>query len=129
AIVGGKPDTKMNGETMIFADGKVNIGAAPVPYKVDASASPKTIDITFPTGKGAAVMKVPGIYKMEGNTLVLCLPQPDRKDIKRPEDFDGAEGIVITLRRPTKEDSGYSRKGSINNLKQMGLAIHSYHDA
>jgi hypothetical protein len=46
----------------------------------------------------------------------------------RPENFDSKTGIVAVLRRAAKGESAYSRIGSSNNLKNIVLAAHGYHD-
>ncbi len=52
-------------------------------YKIDPTATPKTIDITFTDGPGKDNSQK-GIYKLEGDTQTICFAAPGKP---RPTDF------------------------------------------
>ena len=67
--------------------------------KLDPAKKPATIDLDIKEGndKGKAQ---PGIYKIEGDTVTICLARPGAKD--RPTEFSGKgeDGhILITMKR------------------------------
>jgi RNA polymerase sigma factor (sigma-70 family) len=84
------------------------------------------------------------LYKFDGNDrLSLCIGS----DTKRPADFDAKEVAIFTLERakpgeekPTAEEIAKFKGGlnqvqeaaaravSANNLKQIAIAMHNYHD-
>jgi uncharacterized protein (TIGR03067 family) len=83
--------------------GKAESGAG---YKIDPSKSPKWLDMTGTTdGKARAI---PGLYKLDDDTLMLCF-RADYKKVgklnevqKRPEKLDGGEGsdqVLMVLTR------------------------------
>jgi uncharacterized protein (TIGR03067 family) len=61
------------------------------PYSVVAGKDPMWIDIT------QRKMKYQGIYKLDGDTLQLCINEG-----KRPAKFDSKEGELFTLKREGK---------------------------
>jgi RNA polymerase sigma factor (sigma-70 family) len=63
-------------------------------YTINATAKPKTLDITHKLpGGGEEIAR--GIYKLEGDTLTFC---GNRKpDAERPTDFESKEGSDIML--------------------------------
>ena len=70
-------------------------------FKTDAKKKPKEIDLTAENGafKGQTI---PGIYQLDGATLVLCLPHDD--NTVRPDAFEALGGvapsrILLTLKR------------------------------
>jgi uncharacterized protein (TIGR03067 family) len=77
-----------------FKDGKysVNIGgmeAEAGTYKTDASKKPATIDLTVAKGPDKGKVQA-GIYKVEGETLTMSVPQSTNKGgTPRPTTFDG----------------------------------------
>jgi RNA polymerase sigma factor (sigma-70 family) len=88
---------------LIFAsDGKLT---AKVPkgekvgtYKLEPAKKPKAITITTETGA-----TIPGIYKLEGDTLTVCLAEEQAKD--PPTEFASREGtkiVLIVLKREKK---------------------------
>jgi len=104
AVGGGKEKpVPEGGITFVFtADGmlKVREGANQKPdavtYKLDTKKSPNEIDIMAPKEKG----KILGIYKIDGDTLTICISGKDVKDDKdgeRPAKFESPEGAQIML--------------------------------
>jgi uncharacterized protein (TIGR03067 family) len=62
---------------------------------LDAKAEPHTIDLT-PDGGPARDKRVRGIYKIEGDTLTICVADPDAP---RPVTFSAPKGSVYTLQK------------------------------
>jgi uncharacterized protein (TIGR03067 family) len=58
-------------------------------FTLDSTGAVKTIDLTITPKEGKAFIKR-GIYKMDGQTLQMCLGEPDQD---RPKEFDKAYGI------------------------------------
>jgi uncharacterized protein (TIGR03067 family) len=112
------PAAQLRGSTVTFKDGKLLMkqgGASQEQaYETDPSQSPKTIDLTVTTrsasGPGAATRrgspqppppeekqeKLPGIYKLEGNRLTLCVAIPPNV---RPTEFpaEPAMGVLFMV--------------------------------
>jgi uncharacterized protein (TIGR03067 family) len=66
-------------------------------FAIDPSKDPKTIDMKILTGADAGKDQ-PGIYKFDGEQLVLCVAQPGAP--KRPASFDskGSGSAIITMK-------------------------------
>ncbi|HZZ77169.1 MAG TPA: sigma-70 family RNA polymerase sigma factor [Gemmataceae bacterium] len=103
---------------------------------------PGKIDLKFENKKNAE-----GIFKLEGkDRLTICMP---REDGKRPAEFSADKDtfqVLFTLVRakpgeekPSAKEiaalkknaprDGPARQISVNNFKQIALAMHNYHDA
>ena len=107
AVVGGKRDDPPAGTTWAFtADGKSVFAIAGGPdsargtYTTETNKDPARVDVSA----GPKHLPMKGIYKRDGDTLVLCLVQ-DRDD--RPAAFEskaGSHAILITLTKAKKKD-------------------------
>lgn len=81
-----------------FADQKRNTEST-YAYTIDPAKTPKAIVLTYegPVAalKGAVQL---GIYKVEGDQLVLCLAFPGAAEKDRPKEFDTKVGKVMLMR-------------------------------
>ena len=100
----GKVTVTFTGEKMVL-DGPLAapVGETPVPpaftVKLDPSRNPKAIDTVALTGRFKGKTQ-PGIYRLEGDELTLCLPNQEAEG--RPTEFKspaGSELAVMTLKR------------------------------
>jgi uncharacterized protein (TIGR03067 family) len=75
------------GDKMTALDG--NDALAEYTFRLDPAARPRAIDFAVQSGadKGKVVL---GVYKIEGDTLAVCVAEPGKKE--RPKEFRSPEG-------------------------------------
>jgi uncharacterized protein (TIGR03067 family) len=99
-IEGGMPVEKRSGMHMSLADGKIVMQEEKGPaigFKADPKASPSTLDLL------AGTQTVPGIYKVEGDTMTICFPKGGKGE--RPTKFESpkdTEIVLMVLKRDKK---------------------------
>ncbi len=71
--------------TVHFGDMQVGAGT----LKLNAAKNPRQIDIAIKEGMGKDQILY-GIYKFDGETMIVCVNQPDAKE--RPTEFKTKEG-------------------------------------
>lgn len=79
---------------------QIRIGGAYIDarFKVNPAKKPKEIDIITPMADGSDRV-IPGIYKLDGDTLEICI---DDSGKKRPIEFKAKGGLV--MKREKKKD-------------------------
>jgi uncharacterized protein (TIGR03067 family) len=107
AVEEGKPSNPPPGTTWNFtADGKSiltiggGLGTTESTYTTDAKKTPAEVDV--PNGPKGTPLR--GIFKVDGDTLTLCMVD---KDQERPKSFESAatsKAILITLKRIKKKE-------------------------
>ena len=73
--------------------------------KLDPTAKPKTIDMTVQSGMAKGKVQR-GIYRLEGDTWIVCAPEAGVKE--RPTEFTSKGGkgwMVFELKRVKEKDS------------------------
>jgi RNA polymerase sigma factor (sigma-70 family) len=102
---------------------------------IDSAASPRQLTLTMPE----ETKSLQGIYSLKGDALKLAFGE--KPGDERPKDFEGKEHVIFVLQHdpnakvPDLKDRGNkiktaaARTRSANNMKQILLAMHNYHDA
>jgi uncharacterized protein (TIGR03067 family) len=109
AVHGGKPHPHEPGATITFTtDGKCLLkeGKAgmrdEMTYRIDSKKNPPEIDLAETDAGMKGPQPMPGIYKIEGDTLTICLALNQ----KRPTEFAspaGSDLMLIILKRAKKD--------------------------
>jgi len=103
----GKKMDNLKGGVFTFADGKVTMKMdeqeTPGTYKIDAGKSPKQINLTS-KGPGGKDATAEAIFKIDGDTLTICMGLGTSKTEKRA-DGTGSERVITQDPRPTAFDS------------------------
>ena len=136
---GGKPAPEADAK-LLFLDiegGKVTVSfrrkGKSGTIKVNDRVEPKQFDLHLDGDQFIA-----GIYRLEKDRLTLCFKEGDA----RPTQFEAKEGtpnvLMVLKRGPSKKELAAKEAERIktanlktqdqNNLKQMALAMHTYHD-
>ncbi len=128
-----------DGDKLVIQQG--DDGRTAAEFKLNSAVTPKTIDLTNAEEKKTVL----GIYELDGDTLKLCLTEPGEK-ASRPTTFTAKAGdrsTVFVLKRDREGASAEDKSGeevlrrfreagartkSANNLRQIGIAMHNYHN-
>jgi uncharacterized protein (TIGR03067 family) len=105
-------------------------------FKVDTTKTPKQFEIKL----GINLKAAPGIYKIENDVLTMCFNVGGQARPTKFESAAGSRNVLMVLKRgEAKTDPAKiktitvelpaQRTRSANNLKQLALAMHNYHDA
>jgi uncharacterized protein (TIGR03067 family) len=105
AIKGGRPDRNPSDATMEFTpDGKVVLKERGKDitgtYTTDPKKDPAELDLTL-EGGGMSI-HMPGVFKVEKDTLTLCLVFMGERP-KKFESPDGSMTLLLTLKRAKPE--------------------------
>jgi uncharacterized protein (TIGR03067 family) len=99
------PQNKLDGTKLTIKDDTYTVttkgSTYKVTFKLDPSKNPKTIDMYFPDEPNAPKV-IKGIYKIEGDSFVMCRPQASEGD--RPSDFFTSKTndfFVVTWKKST----------------------------
>jgi uncharacterized protein (TIGR03067 family) len=98
--VAGKPVdvTPFKTTLLVLKDGKFTQGEAKGTYTINASKTPKTIDLKFTNGPLEGIT-LRGIYELDETTYKLCSGKPDGA---RPKTFDSTAkdvGAISVLKK------------------------------
>jgi uncharacterized protein (TIGR03067 family) len=73
--------------------------------KVSLSLGPNPKHLTLTPRNGDPEDKViPAIYKRDGDTLTICGPSTEQKDLKRPKEFKSVDGVVLLTLERVKDE-------------------------
>lgn len=104
--IGGKSAdiAELRGVPLVLKDKTFAQGPAKGTYKIDATKSPRTIDLTFTEGPPKGI-SIRGIYELDATTYKLCIARPGSD---RPKRFDSKaeDGGAIQILKKTKPPGG-----------------------
>jgi uncharacterized protein (TIGR03067 family) len=99
----GKPNQEIKGDRLIIKNGTITVQRQgeekKATYKLDPGKDPKTIDVSESEPK----QEYPGIYRLEGDTLRICVPSQGNG--KRPAAFESKPDsglMLLVLKREKK---------------------------
>jgi uncharacterized protein (TIGR03067 family) len=100
---GGISFTFMADGQMMVKEGVKREKADTGSYKLDPKKDPAEIDLVPPMKKNDPIVQ--GIYKLDGDTLILCFGRgaPGKERPKKFESPEGSDLIVITMKRAKKD--------------------------
>ena len=106
-VENGRALTLPAGTNWVFtADGKSVLtlgggaGSFEATYKADATKAPAELDVS----DGFKGKPLRGIFKVEGDTLTVCLVEGDADRPTAFESAAGSKGILLTLKRVKNKD-------------------------